>query len=38
MSDADLHRVIGSGLLHPYISLMFLESTSEREQHNFSKP
>ena len=37
MSDADVHRVIGPGLLRPYISLMFLESTSGREQHDFTR-
>jgi hypothetical protein len=37
MSDADPHRVIGPGLLRPYVSLVFLESASGREQHDFTK-
>jgi hypothetical protein len=37
MSGAEIQKAIAPGLLRPYISLMFLECTSDREQHAFAK-
>jgi hypothetical protein len=37
MSGVEIQKAIVPGLLHPYISLMFLECTGDREQHAFAK-
>ena len=37
MSESEIQRAIAPGLLRPYISLMFLECTSDHEQHAFAK-
>lgn len=37
MSGVEIQKTIVPGLLRPYISLMFLECTSDREQHAFAK-
>ena len=37
MIDTRVHKVIAPGLLRPYISLMFLECTSDGEQYAFTK-
>jgi hypothetical protein len=37
MIDSEVKPAIAPGLLRPYISLMFLETTSNREQHAFTE-
>jgi len=38
MSGTPIQAAIAPGILRPYISLMFLECTSDSEQHAFVKP